>query len=291
MTDQTIQGTLVGVELMLPSDAHEWVCEPMRAAMGAVQETGRRLLELKAGRLHGEWGPFVAALPFGERTAQAWMQIASHEVLGNPQYTAGLPADWTALQRLSQLDPTDVLRLMVEGDLTPATGQKDVPALLDKARGIEPDQADDWYTPRWLFTQLGVTFDMDVCAPVNPAHRTCPARRYITEQDNGLTTPWEGLIWCNPPYSAPAPWIELWANHDNGIILTHASVKANRMVDLWNAADTIRLFSGMHFDRPDGTTETPYWMIQLAARGPIADTLTRITDAPWMGPVWRPVDG
>lgn len=155
--------------------------------------------------------------------------------------------------------------------------------------GITDDEADDWYTPAWLFDQLGLTFDIDVCAPLNPAHRTCPAKLYLTEADDGLQTHWHGLIWCNPPYSDPAPWSRRWAEHPEGLLLTHISPKARRMVESWRAADAMILFSGMFFNRPNGETHTPYWSIQLLARGRGAVDALRGVQGDWASPVFRAV--
>jgi hypothetical protein len=149
--------------------------------------------------------------------------------------------------------------------------------------------ANEWYTPPWLFQQLAVRFDIDVCAPTDPAMRTCPADTYYTEQDDGLTQPWTGTVWCNPPYSDPAPWIHRWADHpEDGLLLTHFSVASRRMPELWTAADGIRLFAGMWFDRPDGGTEKPFWGLMLAARGPLAVTALENVDNEWASPLWIP---
>jgi hypothetical protein len=78
---------------------------------------------------------------------------------------------------------------------------------------------DDWYTPRWIFDAAGLTFDLDVCAPVAAESRTCPARRYLTLIEDGLSTPWEGLVWMNPPFSNLRPWLAKWRDHADGLAL------------------------------------------------------------------------
>ena len=70
--------------------------------------------------------------------------------------------------------------------------------LFDVANVID---SDDWYTPAWIFDGLSVTFDMDVAAPDGGAENV-PCARFLTVADDGLLTPWEGVVWCNPPYSA-----------------------------------------------------------------------------------------
>ena len=90
--------------------------------------------------------------------------------------------------------------------------------------GLEvADTSDDWYTPRWIFDAAGIVFDMDVCAPVDPARRTCPARRYLTAIDDGLTVPWEGVVWMNPPFSETRPWVDRWIEQADGMALLPAA--------------------------------------------------------------------
>lgn len=68
--------------------------------------------------------------------------------------------------------------------------------------------SDEWGTPQAFIDELvafhGRTFDLDVCARADNAK----AARYYTKADNGLTQPWEGFVWCNPPYSNPKAWVE-----------------------------------------------------------------------------------
>jgi len=56
----------------------------------------------------------------------------------------------------------------------------------------------EWETPQWLFDLLNKEFEftLDVCAL--PENTKCP--RYFTPEDNGLTQPWDGTCWMNPPY-------------------------------------------------------------------------------------------
>jgi hypothetical protein len=68
--------------------------------------------------------------------------------------------------------------------------------------------SDDCYTPRWVFDAMRLSFDLDVAAPVGgPRH--VPAMRYYTPDDDGLSQPWDGLVWCNPPYSHFRPCTRL----------------------------------------------------------------------------------
>jgi hypothetical protein len=79
--------------------------------------------------------------------------------------------------------------------------------------------SDDYWTPRWLFDTLGLTFDLDVACPPGGAPWV-PAKHYYTQADDGLASPWFGRVWMNPPYSNATPWVNKFIDHGNGIALT-----------------------------------------------------------------------
>lgn len=78
--------------------------------------------------------------------------------------------------------------------------------------------SDDVFTPRWVFDQLGLTFDLDVAAPQGGIP-WIPAQRFFTKAEDGLAQPWHGRVWMNPPYSNPTPWVDRFLQHRNGIAL------------------------------------------------------------------------
>jgi hypothetical protein len=141
------------------------------------------------------------------------------------------------------------------------------------------DTNDDWYTPPWLFDAAGIVFDLDVAAPVDPSRRTCPARAYLTPVEDGLTHEWGGVVWCNPPYSSPAPWVARFAAHPDGLMLVPAA-RSRWLGLLVAAADAIALVS-CEFGRPDGSKVSPGGMaLVLAARGAVcAASLIRVATA------------
>lgn len=125
---------------------------------------------------------------------------------------------------------------------------------------------DDWYTPRWIFDAAAITFDMDVAAPMDLDMQHVPARRYLTAVDDGLTTAWEGVVWCNPPYSGSTPWVEKWAAHKGeGMILVPA-VKSRWVGTLLGAAETMTLLT-VEFHRPGGEVAPIRWLNPLAGKG------------------------
>ena len=57
---------------------------------------------------------------------------------------------------------------------------------------------DNWATPQAFFDELNAEFhfDLDVCA--DEINHKCD--KYYTKEQDGLTMPWKGIVWCNPPY-------------------------------------------------------------------------------------------
>jgi hypothetical protein len=129
--------------------------------------------------------------------------------------------------------------------------------------------SNDWYTPRWVFDAAGLVFDMDVAAPVVPEFRTCPARRYLTPVEDGLSTPWDGLVWMNPPYSSPGNWVGKFAVHHNGLALIGAS-RASWLGPLMQCADALALLT-VAFLSPTRTGLGDYRdPVLLVGCGPVA---------------------
>jgi hypothetical protein len=156
----------------------------------------------------------------------------------------------------------------------------------NRAAGIADSDGDSWFTPTWLFDQMALTFDLDVCAPRNSEHRTVPAGSYYTEDDDGLTSPWHGLVWCNPPYSKPEPWADKMIGHGNGVLLTHMPNNAAWAVRAQRAADAVRLIQSMHFVRPNGATQRPGYSLMLLAYGDLAAKALANVDGEMVGPYW-----
>ena len=63
-----------------------------------------------------------------------------------------------------------------------------------------------WATPQAVLDSLcevlGGRFDLDPCASRQTRLRK-HARRYLTEDDDGLSQPWHGRVYINPPYGPP----------------------------------------------------------------------------------------
>lgn len=77
---------------------------------------------------------------------------------------------------------------------------------------------DERWTPEWVFDALGETFDLDPASPPLGVSRV-PTAAVWTKDDNGLTQPWHGFVWCNPPFSHATPWADRFMDHAHGIWL------------------------------------------------------------------------
>jgi phage N-6-adenine-methyltransferase len=119
---------------------------------------------------------------------------------------------------------------------------------------------DDYYTPKWLFDALKIEFDIDVaCPPSGPPHTPC--KHFYTQETDGLTSPWYGTVWMNPPYSKPAPWVDKWLEHADGIALLPYA-KSKWLQKLWDHQETALMYVySIKFERADsklnGSTPFP----------------------------------
>jgi hypothetical protein len=78
---------------------------------------------------------------------------------------------------------------------------------------VPSGSSDDWFTPMDLFAPLHTEFQFTV--DVAP-HADAPATQRILASEccervfswtEGLTSPWSGRVWCNPPFSSCAHWL------------------------------------------------------------------------------------
>ncbi len=99
----------------------------------------------------------------------------------------------------------------------------------------------EWYTPAYITDALG-HFDLDPCSPINRPRDI--ADRHFDIVDDGLTQPWKGRVWLNPPYDkdAIASWLMKLAQHRNGVALVFA-----RTDTLWFQQYVWPLASGVFF--------------------------------------------
>lgn len=112
--------------------------------------------------------------------------------------------------------------------------------------------ADEWLTPPYIISALG-PFDLDPCSPSKRPWDT--ASSHYTKLDNGLSLPWNGRVWLNPPYGKETfKWIERLAEHRNGIALIFARTETKGFhTQIWQKAKAVFFFEGrLKFHYVDG---------------------------------------
>lgn len=87
-----------------------------------------------------------------------------------------------------------------------------------------------WLTPKYIIDELG-PFDLDPCAADSMPWPT--AKRMVTKAEDGLSIPWDGFVWCNPPYGHDSvPFLERMVEHDNGLLLIFSRTETSYFQDL-----------------------------------------------------------
>lgn len=107
--------------------------------------------------------------------------------------------------------------------------------------GIEPftsQKTDEWSSPREIVEPLDEAiggFDLDPCSG---AESSPFAAETYTESDDGLSQPWHGSVWVNPPYSGVSEWVEKAAFevHDGDAETVVFLCKGDSSTEWWHCA-------------------------------------------------------
>lgn len=152
----------------------------------------------------------------------------------------------------------------------------------------------DWIAPKWVFDALGefdldpcesnnqpwtsakrgyrLTIpivvrkkeEAHICQEANCPHawkevcacglRFCLAHMNHHTPECGILLPWDGSVWCNPPYGPSVHrWVKKAAEHGNTIMLIFARVETKAWWEIWTSAHGV-LFPNrrISFFQPDG---------------------------------------
>jgi hypothetical protein len=138
-------------------------------------------------------------------------------------------------------------------------------------------ETSEWYTPKYIFDAIGLTYDLDPAHPGEGMPHCCvPARQIYTRSDDGLRQRWHGLTWLNCPFGGrrgQVPWIQKFFQHGNGIALCAARTSADWFHDLVFPNAELLLFPDgkTKFVRPNGSIgKEPGTGIVLIGAGEIA---------------------
>lgn len=114
---------------------------------------------------------------------------------------------------------------------------------------------DEWLTPPEILHALG-HFDLDPCAPADSRRPWNTAAHHYSVNDDGLSQPWHGRVWCNPPFGKEAvKWLRKLAAHGNGVGLIPARTETAMFYEcVWGLADAVCFIKGRpHFHYVNGT--------------------------------------
>ena len=109
-----------------------------------------------------------------------------------------------------------------------------------------------WLTPPYILKALG-DFDLDPCAMIDQPWKTAAA--HYTVHDDGLSQPWHGRVWLNPPYGRrTAYWMKRLCAHGNGVALIFARTETAMFFEsIWDQATALLFFEGrISFHFPSG---------------------------------------
>jgi hypothetical protein len=111
---------------------------------------------------------------------------------------------------------------------------------------------DVWLTPPSLIESLG-EFDLDPCCPNNLPWKTAKTFYSLENGQDGLSLPWSGRVWLNPPYSNWSMFLKKLKIHGNGIALIFARTETKGFFEhVWDGADSILFLKGrVKFVRSD----------------------------------------
>lgn len=73
--------------------------------------------------------------------------------------------------------------------------------------GMFTSATDLWETPQEFFDRLDAEFHFNLDACALPENAKCTD--FYTPEQDGLSQPWSGVVWCNPPYGRRiGRWVE-----------------------------------------------------------------------------------
>lgn len=145
----------------------------------------------------------------------------------------------------------------------------------------------EWYTPGEIIQAAKAAMGAIDCDPASSdvANQTVGASVFFTEEQNGLTQPWRGRVWLNPPYAQPliAQFAEATASKYEAEEFEHACILVNNATETGWFQRLLSVASGVCFPSsrirflsPDGKQGAP---LQGQAILYVGDDFQRFADA------------
>lgn len=208
-------------------------------------EAGRRLAAKKKSLKHGEWLPWLTAnadaLGFGTRaTAMRLMKEASKWIVNDP---------------FDGVKALEISRQMWGNQSGPI-------------RGVLGTGDDEWNTPVEYIEKVRTVLGKIELSPASNAfaQSRVHAGTFYTKEDDGLSKPWRGKVFMNPPYSQPliSQFIDRLikeyqtGNVPEAILLTNSNMDAEWFHAAWRAASVFCGTRGrVKFEKPDSVHNSP----------------------------------
>lgn len=107
-----------------------------------------------------------------------------------------------------------------------------------------------------------------------------PAKRIYVKVDDGLSFPWHGLCFVNPPFggrNGHVPWLRKFLGHGNGVAVVRAYTSSGWFHDHVRRFETMLFPRGKtKFVRPDGSIgKAPGHGIVLVGMGTVVNDALR----------------
>jgi phage N-6-adenine-methyltransferase len=176
-----------------------------KKGLAHAMRAGKLLMQAKELLEHGEWLPWLEQHCPGVsvRTVQLYMRLARGRATIECKYATVAYLTLNQADALLAPDPPD--------ESVPEPVQADALLAPDVSDDTEPmpvsetttsvhfsSETDNWATPQDFFDRYNAKhhFEIDVCATAENAK----CARFFTVEDDGLSQPWTGTCWMNPPY-------------------------------------------------------------------------------------------
>jgi phage N-6-adenine-methyltransferase len=124
--------------------------------------------------------------------------------------------------------------------------------------------SNEWYTPSHVIELARLvlgTIDLDPASSL-VANETVKAAKIYTVEDDGLSKPWSGKVWCNPPYAGVSDWCEKMrlsygaGEIEEGLLLVNANTET-RFFQSSLSAPVCLIRRRLVFYNPNVTEEKP----------------------------------